>query len=236
MRMHQFLTTTQLQRFHFTDHHTPAAARICRRVLGRLHQLRVIEHLDRHIGGIRAGSASYVWRIGLIGDRLLQLHDGPSARSRRKEPSPRYLFHRLAVADVHLALRDGDWRLDTVAAEPGCWRPFTGPNGARQILKPDLYAVTISGDYEDHWFIEVDRATESLPTLLKKCAQYQHYRASNQEQQRHGVFPRVLWIVPTERYAEALRRAIARTAHLPTELFRVCTVPSLPAALQEPSA
>jgi hypothetical protein len=240
LRMHHFLTTTQLQRFHFADHHTPAAAaRICRRVLARLYQLRVIEHLDRRIGGIRAGSASYVWRIGLIGDRLLRQHDDHRARSRRKEPSPRHLLHRLAIADVHLALReigpDGP-RLETVATEPGCWRTFTSPTGSPTVLKPDLYAVTSSGDYEDHWFIEVDRATESLPTLLAKCAQYQHYRLTNLEQQRHGIFPRVLWVLPTERYADTLRRAIDQAVRLPAELFRVCTLPTLTAALQEPTA
>jgi Replication-relaxation len=169
----RFLTTGQLQRLHFADHATEgAASRICRRVLARLGRLGVIGHLERRIGGIRAGSASYVWRVGPVGDRLLrQASDG--ARARRKEPSPRYLDHCLAVADCYLVLveaaRGGRLELLSYQPEPACWRSYMGPHGGPEILKPDLYAVTAGGEFEDSWFIEVDRSTESLPALLKKC-------------------------------------------------------------------
>jgi len=71
-------------------------------------------------------------------------------------------------------------------------------------LKPDLYAVTASGDYEDHWFCEIDRATESMPTLLKKCVQYEAYRRTGAEQDRLGVFPLVVWVVPDDAQADKL--------------------------------
>jgi protein involved in plasmid replication-relaxation len=237
LSLHHFLTTAQLQRWHFRGHGTSsAAARICRRVLARLDELHVIEHLERRVGGVRAGSASYVWRVGLIGDRLLRMQDAGRPRARRKEPSLRFLDHCLAVADSHLALCDlaaaGQLELITVATEPAAWRRYQSPTGAVDILKPGLYAVTASGEFEDHWFLEIDRATESLPTLLKKCGQYQAYRQTGQEQQRSGVFPWVLWIVPTVAHVGRLRRAIDQTAQLANELFRVCTLTDLPAVMQ----
>jgi len=90
-------------------------------------------------------------------------------------------------------------------------------------LKPDLYAATASGDYEDHWFIEADRATEHLPTVLTKCRVYARYAATGSEQHTSGVFPAVLWVVPTEARAVSMRRAIQADKSLPTELFRVIT-------------
>jgi hypothetical protein len=223
----RFLTTGQLQRLHFADHATEgAASRICRRVLARLGRLGVIGHLERRIGGIRAGSASYVWRVGPVGDRLLrQASDG--ARARRKEPSPRYLDHCLAVADCYLVLveaaRGGRLELLSYQPEPACWRSYMGPHGGPEILKPDLYAVTAGGEFEDSWFIEVDRSTESLPTLLKKCRQYERYWQSGREQAAHGVFPAVLWVVPDERRAQVLIRSIRRHFGADRELFRVTT-------------
>jgi Replication-relaxation len=241
LRHHHFLTTAQLQRFHFTGHGSPrTAGRLCRRVLARLHELRLIEHLERRIGGVRAGSASYVWRVGLIGDRLLRLHDREQPRARRKEPSLHHLQHCLAVADAHLALRElaatTTTELLQVTTEPACWRTYRDPAGVLEILKPDLYVVTARGDYEDHWFLEIDRATESLPTLLKKCGQYQAYRHTGEAQQRHGVFPWVLWVVPTPAHGARLRKAIDQTVQLTSELFRVCTLAELPAVVQDGSA
>lgn len=234
VRMHRFLTTAEIERFHFSDHSSSeAASRICRRVLKRLHQLRVLEHLDRRVGGVRAGSTSYVWRVGLLGDRLLRLESTDQPRARRKEPSLRHLEHCLAVAGTHLALRDvaatGRIELLEVQTEPRCWR--TAASFGDRILKPDLFAVTAAGDYEDHWYIEVDRATESLPTLLRKCAQYEEYRRTGAEQQARGVFPLVVWIVPDKARAAKLAAGIAASRSLDKDLYRICTPASLPALI-----
>lgn len=224
----RFLTTSQLRTLHFPQHATePAAARICRRVLGRLAEQRIVEHLERRIGGLRAGSESYVWRVGPVGDRLLRDAQGEAPRGRRKEPSLRHLDHTLAIADCYLALVEASRaeRLELVAfaTEPTCWRTYHGTGGARETLKPDLYAVTASGDYEDHWFIEVDRATESLPTLLKKCTQYERYRRTGQAQADGGVFPRVLWVMPDETRGRRLEAALRANRQLDEVLFRTTT-------------
>ncbi len=190
----RFLTTAQLQTLHFTNHATKSAgARICRRVLARLHELGLVQHLERRVGGIRAGSASYVWRVGPVGDRLLRRAQGDAVRRRFKEPSARHLEHCLAIGDCYvrtvLASRRGEFELVGVASEPDCWRRFLGPGGIPDLLKPDLALVTASGDYEDHWFIEADRATESLPTVARKCEQYLRYRRTGALQAELGLFP-----------------------------------------------
>jgi hypothetical protein len=80
------------------------------------------------------------------------------------------------------------------------------------------------GEYELRWFIEIDRASESLPVVVRKCRLYGEYYQSGKEQAAHcGVFPRVCWIVPDERRAEQMRSAIARDKQLPRQLFVVTT-------------
>lgn len=225
---HHYLTTSQLQRLHFEDHQTPAAAgRICRRALTRLAELGVIEHLERRIGGVRAGSASYVWRLGQVGEAWLRLSQPQRPRSRHKEPSLHHLEHSLAIADSHLALldlvRDAVIEAASIVTEPSCWRRYLATSGAVVTLKPDLFAVTANGEFEDHWFIEVDRGTESLPTLLGKCAQYEDYRRTGDAQQANGVFPLVLWLMPTRQHAERLAQAIAKAKNLDSSLYRIGT-------------
>ena len=230
----RFLTGQQLQDLHFHDHRTAsAAARICRRTLTRLASHRLITHLERRIGGLHAGSSGYVWRLGVAGDRLLRQANGDGGRARHKEPSSRHLDHCLGIADCYLQLigmqRRGEIELLRIETEPTCWRRFLGTGGQREALKPDLFAVTASGDYEDHWFIEVDRATESLPTCLRKCGQYERYRRSGQEQQVASVFPRVIWLVPDEARQERLRHGLRTARGLDSELFRVALAAELPA-------
>ncbi|MDX2973406.1 replication-relaxation family protein, partial [Kribbella solani] len=180
-----------------------------------------LDALERRVGGVRAGSASYVWQLGTVGYRLLQ-QDG--SLKRPHEPSPRFLAHCLAVADTHLMLvraqRRGIFRHVEVHTEPESWRTFTGLGGERRTLQPDLFASTTQPRFVDRWFIEVDRGTESIPTLLGKCAVYEDYRRSGIEQSAAGIFPLVIWQLPSTKRIDALAAAIARSTHLLPELFR----------------
>ena len=224
--VHDFglLRTTHLQQLHFTDHATPeGAARIW--VLRALADRRFIEPIERRIGGIRAGSEGTVWRIGPAGHRLLRDGDPEAPRARRREPSLRFLEHRMLVADVVCGLttaaNSGSFELVDVAPEPRSWRTYSGHHGSREVLKPDLFVVTATDDYEDHWFVEVDRGTESVPTLLKQCVQYERYRRSGTEQRTAGLFPRVLWLVPDLRRRDRITAAIRADGQLDGDLFRV---------------
>lgn len=233
---HRFLTTTQVQAFHFTGHASDlSAARVCRRVLERLRRERLLGTLQRRVGGVRAGSASFVWHLDAVGDRLLRETSHPGPRRRTFEPSLHFLQHTLAVADLHLRLRQtaatGTIELLRVQTEPACHRRYPHFGGGLSTLKPDLYALTAAGDFEDSWFFEVDLGTESLPRLLAKCAEYEAYRRSGMEQQASGVFPLVVWLVDQARRRTALTAAIAKDQGLPDELFRVLDPHDLPGLL-----
>jgi hypothetical protein len=144
----------------------------------------------------------------------------------------RFLNHRLAVADAHVSLIEADReaRIDLAdsAVEPATWRRFTGLGAARRTLKPDLYAETATDDeLVRAWFIEVDLGTESIPTLITKSREYETYRQTGIEQDRHGAFPLVIWSLThpdpakAERRRQALKEAIAADARLPSALFRI---------------
>jgi Replication-relaxation len=233
---HRFLTTRQIQAFCFHSHTTTTSGgRICRRVLLRLERHGLVERPIRRVGGLQAGSASSVWMLSSMGQRLRSLRDGTGAVGRMREPGERFVRHYLAIADTHLALiqaqRAKQLELLTVQIEPACWRPYTGLGGSAELLKPDLYAVTASGEFEDHWFIEVDRATESLPTLIRQCRQYEAYRRAGAEQTERGIFPLVLWVVPDEPRAAKLRLALASTRDIDSQLFRITTPDQVIAAI-----
>lgn len=230
---HRFLTTNHIEQFCFTQHASKlSAARTTRRVLGRLEDWRLLTRPLRRIGGMTAGSHASVWMLTSTGRRLRNLEAGRGAIGRVREPGERFVQHYLAIADVRLqfvqAVRDGLLELVAVEIEPAAWRSYLGLSGERLTLKPDLFAVTVAIDhgtpaeYEDHWFIEADRGTESIPTLLKQCQQYEAYRRTSGEQETHGVFPLVLWVVPDERRATRLRDAISETSGLDPTLYRVC--------------
>jgi Replication-relaxation len=220
---HRFMTARQIEAWHFTNHATAlSAARVCRRVLERLTASGVLRRLKRRIGGVRAGSASYVYGIGPVGDRLFP----GASRRRANEPSELFLDHTLGIVDARLALlntsRLGAFELIDVETEPECWRRFDGSGGAREILRPDLFAVTASGELEHCWFIEFDRATASLPAVVNKCRQYAAYFRSGIEQQHLGTFPLVVWATISEGRAGRIRWAIDAARTLPSDLFRVC--------------
>jgi hypothetical protein len=219
---HRFMSARQIEALHFSEHATQlTGARVCRRVLARLTEAGVLIRPERRIGGVRAGSASYVYALGAVGGRLLD----EERRHRSFEPSSAFLDHALAVADIHVALvqaeRLGRVELVQIETEPTCWRRHTGIGGAAEVVRPDLYLVTASGEFEHCWFVEVDLANENLPAVVRKCRQYAVYRQTGKEQRRSGTFPVVVWSAPNERRRERIAKAIADTRQLPGELFRV---------------
>lgn len=223
---HRFLSTTQIGKLHFWDHATEhAGIRACVRVLGRLHELQLITRLQRPVGGFRGGSSAFIWTLAAAGDRYVRAHYGSHKRRRVFEPTLLFLVHTLAIADLRIELeqlaRSDELELLTVETEPSTWRPFLTRSGASQILKPDLSAVTARGDFESHYFIELDRGTESLPVLLAKCRIYQAYYHAGDEQNRHGLFPQVLWLIPDGGRRKRLQKAIAEDRQLEARLFRI---------------
>lgn len=219
-----YMTTRQLERLHYSDGRTPlAAARGARRAIGRLHRLGLVSRLDRRIGGVRAGSAAYIFGLGDLGGRLL----GLSARRRSREPSLIHLNHVLDVAELvvqlHEAVRRVEAELLAVEGEPRSWRQFVGPHGGSVLLKPDL-RLTIGRDTRElHWFVEVDRGSEHRPALTRKLDTYVAAWREGSEQARFAVFPRVLWIVPDVTRASVIGNLIAALTKAPAGMFSVTT-------------
>lgn len=231
----RFLTSHQIRRTHFADHATDAAAiRSTNRALARLGDLGLIGHLRRRIGGVRAGSGSHVWSLTEAGARLLSTVaevEGLPVRFRSHEPTSTFLEHTLAVAEVCLTLSEaaqrGEFDLLDLQREPDCWRAYSGPYGGVAQLKPDLALVTASGDYEDHWFLEIDRDTEPPSRVLRACLKYEEYRRTGEERRRLGIFPAVVWVVPDQKRAATLKRHIADEARLSRDLFTVVSLDDL---------
>jgi hypothetical protein len=222
----RLMSARQIQAIHFPlslHDNELAATRARQRVVTRLCRDRLLSPLQRRVGGVRAGSAGLVLALGPIGQRVLA---NGGTRRRLYEPTLRFFDHTLAVSqlavDLGVATRLGLMELLSFQAEPTCWREFAGLGG-RRLLRPDAFGVLGSGEYELRWFIEVDRASESLPVVVGKCRLYADYYQSGTEQANGGVFPRVCWIVPDERRVERVRAAIARDRRLPERLFVVTT-------------
>ena len=197
------LTGDQLTRLHFHELSIKSRDRARRRVLARLAELDLVTTLDRRIGGVRAGSAGLVYTLGVAGQHvvpLLDADDGKPARRPRRPWTPGRVFlaHTLAVAELYVRLvetaRADGFTLAAFLAEPGSWVP----NGLGGWLKPDAYAVLHAGDVEDSWWIEVDRATESLTTLRRKLLAYLDF-VNGGQLGPDDVVPRVLITVPDDK-------------------------------------
>ena len=228
VQRHRYLMTGQVQRLIFTDAATPTAAlRAASRCLKKLRELGLINALSRRIGGVRAGSGSLVWYLSHAGERLLRLHEHKPVPVRRFfEPSPYFLAHTLAVSEISIQLtelcREQGMELSSLQPEPECWRAYS-EHGAYLSLKPDLYAVTVSGEYEDRWFFEVDLDTESPAKVIEKCQRYHQYYRTGLEQKAAGVFPLTVWIVPDQGRKDRLAEAIRAAFDKQPRLFAVIT-------------
>lgn len=223
---YRYLMSGQIQRLCFTEAVSPQAGlRAANRCLKKLKGLGLLDNLSRRIGGVRAGSASFVWFISHAGERLLRLHSSARSTARRTfEPSPYFLAHTLAVAETSIQLTEisnkNDIQLSSMQIEPECWREYS-EYGARLSLKPDLYAATISGEYEDRYFLEIDLDTESPAKVIEKCGRYHKYYQSGIEQEESGVFPLTVWIVPNAKRKQRLIEDIRSAFDKQPRLFAV---------------
>lgn len=229
IQRYRYLMTSQIQRLHFADAATPTAAlRAASRALKRLRELGLIDTLSRRIGGVRAGSGSLVWYITHAGERLIYLQSQTLTPTKRFfEPSPYFLAHTLAVAEIAVQLTQlcrntRSMELIALQPEPECWRTYS-EYGNILALKPDLFAVTTSGQYEDRWFFEVDLDTESPSKIVSKCEKYYKYYRTGLEQQETEVFPLTVWIVPTAGRKERLTAHIREAFDKQQRLFAVIT-------------
>ncbi len=237
LRRLRYAKTDQLRRLFFPalNRSLQASKTATLKKLNRFKKLGLVNHFPREYNTARYGSQMLIWHLTEAGLRLLDLGTEDGKRKRALEPSAIFLRHTIAVAETYVQITEicraeENMRLDHIQVEPECWRAFT-KDGKEISLRPDLYSKTISGKYFDHTFIEMDLATEAIPDIITKCKRYHEYYLTNKEQHAAGVFPLVLWIVPTEERKQKMIEGIKgffgnRYAHIfivitPEELHRV---------------
>ena len=211
----RYLATGQIRRLHYADSKNPIAGhRSANFGTAKLRSYGLVDVLDRRVGGVRAGSSSYVWSITEAGVHLLNFNtDEYAPRKRNFEPSPNFMKHTLETSEVYVQLveicRRHGLELVKAEMEPACWRGHTGADGKPATMKPDMFAVTSNGLFDDSWFIEVDMNTESPSVVLEKCRRYVHYCKTGMEQERNVVFPLVMWIAYSENRRAKLQQYIS---------------------------
>jgi hypothetical protein len=224
----RLLSGRQVERLHFTAGSALTRARRCRRTLARLTDSGVLHRFARRVGGLYGGSADYVYGLDSLGQRLSDSR-GPAGGSRRRrpwEPSSLFVAHVLAVSELYVKLREQEresaTKLLQFDAEPLCWRIWKEWSGEALVVKPDAFVVTLSGDDEYLTFVELDRSTQSRPVIRRKAEAYTAYWQSGHEQQRHAVFPQVLFVALDERRKAQLVDVLGQLDPEAWQLFRVC--------------
>ncbi|WP_457028730.1 replication-relaxation family protein [Kitasatospora sp. P5_F3] len=217
----QTLTTLRLasgahlERLHFENLTTGSQPVVRRRVLSRLVSWGVLVTLDRRVGGVRAGSSGLVYALGPTGHRLAH-----TPARRRELPGERFWRHLLAVTELYVGLaeqaRAGRLQLATFQGEPACW--WRDAYGA--WLKPDAFVLLSAPSHDDAWWVEIDRATESLPTLRRKLTAYVDFARTGQRGPA-GLMPRVLVTVPTTARQQAVETMVRRLPAPAGELVAV---------------
>jgi hypothetical protein len=220
------MTGGQITRLHFSDLSLATRERTRRRVLARLVALDVVTTLERRIGGVRAGSSGLIYSLGVAGQRALPLLAAdnlpePPARIRRPwTPGRLFLAHSLAGTELYVRLREheraGDLRLAAFSVEPAAW----WPSGMGGLVKPDAYALLHATEVQDSWWVEVDRATESLPTIRRKLLAYVDFARTGQLGP-DGVTPRVLVTAPHGTRRSAITDLVKQLPPPADALFRV---------------
>lgn len=131
--------------------------------------------------------------------------DAPMLRRHRTIPTMA-LLHQLAVNEVCLAARfpGGDERANVL------WQTFDGPIAPSVPLIPDGYLEIQDRDDLEGFFVEVDRATESLRIWRQKAERYLGLATSddlpsNIRRSRFGV----LVVAESERRLSGIRRTVA---------------------------
>jgi len=211
----RFVSGRQIARLCFPDA-GDMASRQARQACLRLTRLDVLARLPRPVGGARAGSAGYVYYVGLVGQRLaIRRRWKPAHRVRRpREPGTLFQAHTLLVAELHVLIREADrtdrLELLQLAGEPSCHRIYRGVNGQQKLLKPDSYLRVGAGAFEDSYFVEVDRGSEGSWAIAQQLGRYIAAREGGLEQGEHGAFPRVVWLTERPERVAAIEECVAK--------------------------
>ncbi|POM23636.1 hypothetical protein BTM25_47950 [Actinomadura rubteroloni] len=218
-------TGSQIERLHFFGLSSSFSVR--KRVLHRLVESRALIVLPRRVGGSFGGAGAAIYGIDPAGAVLIQTIRGvpaPDKKTTASNVSPRLHSHVLAVSEIYVQLIESSRKLPFAVAdfqtEPESW--WTTELG--DVIKPDAYAALVRRNHRvtDHWWIEVDRGTESVSIVEQKMRSYLRI-AQSEITGPGGVIPRVLFSAPDNRRTGVLTR-IARKFPAPADrLFVICS-------------
>ena len=240
LRRYRFLSSSQIGRLYVTDCRTVTSrTRQQNLLLKRLSGYGLIRALAQRVGGEGGGSSRKIWYLTEAGCRLLTLNDpGANPRQRFSEPSTALLRHTLACSECAVQMtcicrESEDLELMQVDSEPACWRCYRDAEGRLNYLKPDLFAITSCGEYEEHWFIEMDLGTEAPMDVVEKCDAYLRYYYTNIEQKETDLFPLVVWVAIDQKRKDLLQGYIEEHIQGHPKMFLVITPDELEKALRE---
>ncbi|BAJ30994.1 hypothetical protein KSE_52180 [Kitasatospora setae KM-6054] len=193
--------------------------------LDRLVRFGVIRRFPNTSEERSAGPAGYVYALTAAGLRLAGAQT-PTAQRRAWQPKPLTLSHWLAISELYVqltaAVRSTSTELTDFEVEADARRTFHDFAG-RHVLRPDALVRLANPTLRWSYFIEVDRSTESPRRLAEKCQAYRAYELVGDEQLLHGVFPLVVFVVPDEHRAQAVRRVTQAQPADARDLFLVVT-------------
>lgn len=221
----RLLTGTQIERLYFADLKSGRSRTASRsRALHRLVGWRVLVPLPRRIGGAGRGSTVLAFALDSAGQRLVRERliatDHPARVRRPGAPGERTVRHILAVSECCVALaelaRSAGFTLEQFQAEPASW----WSNGLGGYIKPDAYAVLATDDFRDHWWIELDLATESLPTVKNQLLAYLDF-AHRGQLGPDQIVPRVAVATTTPQRRKAIAAMAERLPSPAVELFHI---------------
>ncbi len=227
----RLVTSSQLARLFFAESPTHRSQiRRSNLATKQLKEAGLIYHQPRKIGGWTRGSSSYIWSLTYKGwKKLKEVNSSISLRFRnRVDFSQNHVEHTLAITEIFVELKGlerlGKIKLEEFHYEPKSWRYYADIGGSSLILKPDAFAKITVGEYEDFYFFELDRSSESLTRIINTCKKYIHYYNTGIEQRVNDIFPFVLWIVPDERRKENISNAIHLKLNNFWQMFQVVTL------------
>jgi len=221
----RLMSGQQLERGYFAALAGHARTVVRGRVLRRLVRWQVLTVLPRRIGGAARGSAGAAFALGAAGTRLCAERPTTTSMPRVRypgAPTERSVRHTLAVSELYISLveqaRMQRAHLIAFEAEPASW----WPNGLGGFIKPDAYTLLALGHVREHWWIEVDLATESLPTIKRKLLAYLEFVERGQLGP-NGIVPRILLSCSASTRCTTLRSVVSKLPSPASELFVALT-------------
>ena len=232
----RFASADQIARAVFASGTPVGRRRRAQAALTRMVGEGVLTRLDRRIGGIRAGSAGFVYRLGPRSHRIL----GGTAKRPGTDPAWISVDHQLAVAELAAQLieaqRAGHCSELKMIGEPDCWRKFSSSGGVR-LVKADLeIRFSLEGRRAALW-VEMDRATQAPARIRSKAERYLDYWRTGLEHQRLGGFPKVLFVAPDLARAEQLSVVLGEIREPAAAMFSVvCEADAVDLMMSPPAA